>query len=159
MNRVILNDRVNAFNHLECELHLCRWFDKADNLWSNDDLPQVSRAIVCNCLRAYLWMNVRCEEFSKSFADRNSIHLSDNLICDWGCFWLQFRHRIIDQVEIYEILNDLHRVFVYFAARWHVWRSLIYADVFRLYWGILTKLVTFVTFLIFMLLPNKMIHL
>lgn len=37
-NKVILNDQVNAFNYFKCELRLRKWFDKADNLWLNNDL-------------------------------------------------------------------------------------------------------------------------
>lgn len=79
-DRVILKGRVDAFDHLECGLRLRRWFDKAGNLWSGDDLPQVSRAIDCDCLRAYLRMDIRCVEFSKLFAGRGPIHPGGDLI-------------------------------------------------------------------------------
>ncbi len=47
-NRVILKGRIDAFDHLECGLRLRRWLNKAGNLWSDNNLHQVSRAIVCD---------------------------------------------------------------------------------------------------------------
>ena len=53
-DRVILKGRIDAFDHFECGLRFCRWFDKAGNLWLDDDLHWVSEVIVCDRLRAYL---------------------------------------------------------------------------------------------------------
>ena len=83
-DRVILNCCVNMFDHLECELHLHRWFDKADNLWLDDDLPWVSRVIVCDCLTG-----LPLDEHSLCRILEAFHRLRSNLSWWWSHLWLR----------------------------------------------------------------------